>query len=664
VAEIELSINEEKHQFILSGDLSLLTKNYRAKSYFFDVLQASFKEPKEIIIEYGEEDKESTLKRIQDVLTKYGIGVDDSPEVKKALQVFFREKENFNNFSKIAKAIWQNIVDENDFKKFVSSTESSLVSRKLYDKQLLASFHLAFSQNACNFSVPGSGKTTIVYAAYSYLKNLPVQNPKHINKLLVIGPLSSFGPWEDEYQLCFGKKPSSVRLSGGTPKEERDRYLKSIIPIEETPEIILMSYQSVPFNLPNLEYYLQRHGNNVMVVLDEAHRIKNVDGGVWAQAILSLSKYCVSRVILTGTPLPNGYEDMYNLFEFIWPGKNVVDYSVNQLKDMTNTPYDPRIPQLIENVSPYFIRIRKSHLRLPPAIETEPVYVNMGPIQREIYNFIESKYLSYFQGNDTVLSLKSELTKARFIRLMQAATNPRLLQQPLETFYQEQDIGNELFIDDSDIIRKIKHYNDLEDVPQKFIAVKDLLLSLLKRGEKVVVWGTFIQNIKELQLYLQKYDIESRLLIGEVPVERDDVSMENIITRERIIREFHQPDSPFKVILANPFAVSESISLHKACHNAIYFERTFNATHFIQSKDRIHRVGLEPKTITYYHYILSKDSIDETIHSKLYDKEKRMLQIIENEEIPLFIENMDYDIDVDNDIKAIIRDYVRRSAQL
>jgi SNF2 family DNA or RNA helicase len=401
-----------------------------------------------------------------------------------------------------------------------------------------------------------------------------------------------------------------------------------------------------------------------MVVLDEAHRIKNVEGGVWAQAILSIAKYCSSRVILTGTPLPNGYEDIYNLFEFIWPGKDIVNFSIYQLKDMSNTRYDRRVSKLIENISPFFVRIRKSHLNLPPAINHEPIYIEMGPVQREIYRFIENKYLSYFIGNKNILSLKSELTKARFIRLMQAATNPNLLRQPLDIFFREQGLGDGLYIDDADIISKIIHYTNLEGVPPKFLAVKNLVESLLARNEKVIIWGTFIQNIKELQEYLASHDIESRLLIGEVPVERDDIPMESILTREKIIREFHQSDSSFKVIIANPFAVSESISLHKACHNAIYFERTFNATHFIQSKDRIHRVGLDPDTITHYYFILSKDTIDETIDRRLAEKEQRMLEIIENQEIPLFSENMDYDIDLDNDIKAIIRDYVRRTSQV
>jgi SNF2 family DNA or RNA helicase len=663
VSFVELNIDEEKRQFIIHGDISLIVANRRAKYYFLDVLHAVINGTA-VVIDYIETDKESVLQDIQNALEKYNIEQKDSERIKSVLSGYFEEKRNFEIFGQKAKDIWNNKISTTEFQEFKQAVETRLKGRSLYDKQLLASFHLAFSQHACNFSVPGAGKTSIVYAAYSYLNSLSSDHPKYVNKILVIGPLSSFGPWEDEFYMCFGKTPHSVRLSGGMPKEDRDRHLLSIKPVEETPELTLMSYQSVPNNISSLLYYLQRNGNKVMVILDEAHRIKNIDGGVWAQATLDIARHCKSRVVLTGTPLPNGYEDIYNLFEFIWPGKDVIGYSVSQLKDMSKNRFDPRINQLIENISPYFVRIRKSHLNLPPAINQEPNFIEMGETQREIYDFIEKKYLSYFISNETILSLSSELTKARFIRLMQAATNPNLLKTPLEAYFKEQGLGDELHIDDTEIIQKILRFTEYEKAPQKFVAIKDIVSKLLAQNEKVVIWTTFIQNTKELQGYLKDFGIESRLLIGEVPVERDDLSAEDILTREKIIREFHDPNSSFKVIIANPFAVSESISLHKACHHAIYLERTFNATHFIQSKDRIHRVGLDPKTETHYYYILSKNSIDETVHHRLQEKEQRMLEIIENEEIPLFSENMDYEIDLNNDIKAIIRDYVRRITKI
>jgi hypothetical protein len=657
---IHLDINTDRHQFILTGATDKVKKNRRAKFYFEDYINANFLNDGTIIIPYKEEDKESTLKKIKKSLDKYGIEQNDSNEIKSALNYYYKERENFKEFSKKAKGIWNNDLNVDEFKTFHDSLEKHLPNRRLYDKQMLAAFHLAFSQNACNFSVPGAGKTSVVYGAYAFLKNLNSNYHKHVNKLLIIGPLSSFGPWEDEYESCFGKKPTSKRLSGGVKKDERDRHLLSIEPAHQTPELTLMSYQSVSYNLESLTHFLQKQDNKVMVVLDEAHKIKNIDGGVWSSSILSLAKYCRARVVLTGTPVPNGYEDIYNLYEFIWPDKNVINFNVYQLKNMSSNIYDARIEKLVDNISPFFIRIKKKDLGLPPTQEHKPTIVQMGEVQREIYDFIENKYIGYFEENEKYLSASSELAKARFIRLMQAATNPNLLKEPLEQYYVEQGLTNELCLDDTNIVEKILKYRELESVPKKFEIVRSKIEALIEQNEKVIVWGTFVKNLKDLSEYLSNNGIDSRLLIGEVPVERDDLPKE-IETREKIIHKFHDKNSTFKVIIANPFAVAESISLHKACHNAIYLERTFNASNFIQSKDRIHRVGLNDEIITHYHYLVAENSIDETIHNRLLEKEKRMLELIESQDIPLISENMNYDVDLKDDVKAIIRDYVRRS---
>lgn len=658
---VVLEIDESKKQFLVTGDVAKISGNRRARFYFEEALNAQFNS-EYIIVNYNDaQDRETLLKQIQQALKKYKIEQSDSEGIKEVLDDYFREKENFQAFSAKAKGIWENKIEAPEFKEFTEAITKNLSGRILYPKQFLAAFHLAFSQNSCNFSVPGAGKTSVVFGAYTYLKNLPETNPKHVNKLLVIGPLSSFGPWEEEYFECFEKKPSSKRLSGGVSKGVRDQHLLSVEEIENTPELTLMSYQSVSFNLENLQHFLRRKGNKVMVVLDEAHKIKNVDGGIWAESVLKLSKYCNSRVVLTGTPVPNGYEDIYNLFEFIWPGKDVINFNVFQLKEMSNNPFDPRIERLIEDITPFFIRIKKRDLGLPPIVNHDPEIIPMGAVQRDIYNFIEDKYIEYFEQNENTSSASAELTKARFIRLMQAATNPNLLKQPLDEYFAEQGISDSLYIDDNEIINKILRYKDLEPIPAKFEIVKNKIKELIANNEKVIVWGTFITTLKDLKKFLEENGIHAELLIGEVPVERDDLPSD-VITREKIIKEFHNPASPFKVILANPFAVAESISLHKACHHAIYLERTFNAANFIQSKDRIHRVGLAEGVITHYHYILSEGSVDETIHTRLQQKEERMLELIEHQDIPLISENMNFEVDLESDIKAIIRDYVNRRA--
>lgn len=650
---IQININTATSRFELSGDTRDFLSNRRAKLFFEDYLDVDFSNQNLITIKYTPENQERVLSDIRKIITKLGYGEEKTEQLDNVLQDYFDQEKLFEEFLLKAKSIRDNKYDIKDFKHFTETLADALPNRTLYSLQLLSAYHLAFAQNACNFSVPGAGKTSIVYGAYAYLKSLPASDSRHVNKLVIVGPLSAFGPWEDEFVSCFGIKPNLKRLVGSMTRAEKSNYF-----YKSPAEITLTSYQSIASLTDDMVYFLK--ANKVMVVLDEAHKVKNTEGGLWAESVLKIAPYCKSRVILTGTPIPNGFEDLYNLYNFILPGRNIIKYHLFQLKDMTSNHHDRRIKQLVENISPFFIRIKKSDLNLPVPNNHAPIITKMGPTQREIYDFIEKSYLDYFEDVDKKGGdIKSKLVKARMIRLMQASTNPALLKKPIDQYYEEQDITDDIFLDDSFILEKIITYSKNE-VPQKFVEVGKLVKQIIARGEKAVIWTTFIQNILELGEYLKTLGIESKALYGAIPVDNDK-NLEGVETREKIIHAFHDSRSSFKVVLANPFAVSESISLHKACNNAIYLERTFNAAHFMQSKDRIHRVGLKPTDTVNYYYILSDESLDQTIHTSLNEKEKRMLAIIESEPIPLINLNMDYEDDFTSDFKSIIRDYVRRN---
>ena len=69
--------------------------------------------------------------------------------------------------------------------------------------------------------------------------------------------------------------------------------------------------------------------------------------------------------------------------------------------------------------------------------------------------------------------------------------------------------------------------------------------------------------------------------------------MPGVRTRESELGRFRS-ESDCLVLLANPAALGEGVSLHETCNDAIYLERTFNAGQYLQSLDRIHRLGLPP----------------------------------------------------------------------
>ncbi|MED3995598.1 DEAD/DEAH box helicase [Peribacillus frigoritolerans] len=644
---VELRIVSSDTHYLIYGDIP----NIINKKIAFHLKRNFAANIKEDVVEIPIED-EKVISSLSDFFKKKDIELKLDCSSDSDLKSLYEEEEKFHQFSKRAKQIWENNIDVDEFQHFCSVLEKNM-ERKLYKLQLLSGYHLAFSQNACNFSVPGAGKTSIVYGAYTYLKSFDVSHPKFVDKILVIGPLSSFGPWENEFQECFNRPPEVKRISGGVlSKDEKKHYFYS----RNTAELTLISYQGIVNQLENIEYFLKN--NRVMVILDEAHKIKNTKGGQIAESVLKIAPLSRGRVVLTGTPAPNGYRDLYNLFKFIWPSKELIPFSTLQLDDMTKTQNDPRVEVLIEKLYPYFVRIKKSDLGLPDKNENDPILVEMDPFQEIIYRKIEQKVIKSLEENELESSFLSKLQKAKMIRLMQAANNPKLLMKPLIDEYGMAFSDYLVDSDDKELVEAIYAYSDNKKIPNKFEAAYNLITQLIEREEKVIVWALFVDTIHDFQEYLISKGIESKILYGKTKVESENTTSD-VETRESIIRDFHDENSSFKVIIANPFAVAESISLHKACHNAVYLERNFDAARYVQSKDRIHRYGLDYSTITNYYYLMSANTIDSTIDRRLKEKEELMIKVTESQEIPLFVS---VEEDMDNmDIKALIEDYVNKS---
>ncbi len=224
-----------------------------------------------------------------------------------------KEAENdFIQFSEEARRIRnaESVLDE--IPEFLNVVKSNM-KRQPFKKQLLASFHIAFAKNVANFSVPGTGKTTMVYTAFAAMKSGDYYDDP-LKSLLVIGPLSCFIPWQEEYEQCFGKKPTLVVVEN---VNDIDKLHSKSQPVE----LILINYEKMrPGNQfqNGLVAYCRIH--KTMLVLDEAHRVKNPEG-IYANSIMPLARTARSRVVLTGTPIPQGFQDLLNITRFLYPDK-------------------------------------------------------------------------------------------------------------------------------------------------------------------------------------------------------------------------------------------------------------------------------------------------------------------------------------------------------
>lgn len=449
--------------------------------------------------------------------------------------------------------------------------------------------------NAATFSVPGAGKTTEAIAFFYY-------NAVDQDKLLVVAPKNALISWDKELKECVKDCPDAfVRLQDG---EDNIRNI-----LFRNPRFMIMTYQQFPRVKELLSHYLS--DNNVFVFLDESHRIKAGVSGMSAKAILDLSPLPLRKMILSGTPMPQSKSDLTPQFSFLYPEHSVSDDTV------------------IDLFKPVFVRTTADQLGIPK-IKYPPVTVEMSPLQRKVYDALKSavkRELETYNLSDFSRDTLQKIGKS-VMKVLQFVSNPSLLSSDLGMAF------------NADLARVLSE----SDGPKLAKTLKLAREITSKQGEKVVIWSSFVKNVELIAYRLG--DLGANFIDGSVPTG----DYKDPATREYRINKFlGDPNS--KVLVANPAACSESISLHTACHNAIYLDRSFNAAHFMQSEDRIHRLGLKSDPIVYI--IECADSVDQVVDKRLKEKIANMSKALSDPSIVIsdFETNPEEDESDDSEIE-------------
>lgn len=474
--------------------------------------------------------------------------------------------------------------------------------RKLKKYQLRGYKHLMSVINGANFSVPGSGKTSVIYATFEKLRE-----EKIVEKMLVIGPRSCFQPWEDEAKECIKEKLEITRLNG-TKRYRQGLYINS-----DKTDIFLCSYQTIVNDQEEIINLCNK--NKLFVVVDESHNIKSIDTGTRADAILEVSRYAIRRAILSGTPIPNSLLDLWSQMTFLWPSKQVLG---DRSEYKFNYENEDNIQKIKKAVRPFIFRTTKAELGLPKQNFVYH-YCDLKPYQKSIYKALSIKVLNDLKFEPEERITIRQWRKAKIVRLIQSASNPTLLSKYSLEFDVPPLSGEGL-----SVVELIEKYSKYE-TPTKIEAAKELVSNLINKNKKVILWSAFVFNIKTLQTILAEF--EPLVVYGEIPKdEAEDIEF----NREQQIRTFKESANAV-VLIANPAACAESISLHKICHDAIYLDRTFNCGQYLQSLDRIHRIGLTSNEVVNYHLLIANNTVDETIDKRLKEKEVNMLRILEDD---------------------------------
>ncbi len=262
-------------------------------------------------------------------------------------------------------------------------TDSLLLPHDLYSYQIEGVKFLVSNQHALLADDMGTGKTVMTLVALKLL-----MRSNKIKKALILCPPSVLYEWKKhiadwfpEIVACFVRGTQEIRsIEWSTPAH-----------------IYVTSYDTLRSDLENKVLPPEKLNSFDVVVVDEAHHIKNPDTGR-SRAIKKLKPNL--RWALTGTPIQNKIEDMKAIFDFLYP---------NYL-----TSFDLNEEQIKKKVAPYFLRRRKQDVieDLPDKTKTD-IWLEMGEEQKAEYNRAERDIVSEIEG------LGEKVTKQHIFAKMQ-----------------------------------------------------------------------------------------------------------------------------------------------------------------------------------------------------------------------------------------------------
>ncbi|MCQ4203040.1 SNF2-related protein [Streptomyces coelicoflavus] len=439
-------------------------------------------------------------------------------------------------------------------------------------------------RHGANFSVPGAGKTRVGLAVFHALRRR-----KGVERILIVGPKSCFESWKYENQQCLSD-PMSM-----------DIYSRSVDP---TAEALIVNYERLRQDgvVNELGQWLAARPS--MLLLDEAHRMKRGADGTDGSACLALGPRSRHRLILTGTPAPNGVKDLENLFGFVWPGHG--------RQKVIQAVAGGDLAEASRVLRPLYTRTTKGELELPP-VSTNLRIVPTPPLHQEVYEALVGRFSARAAGSEGDFLALGKI----IMYMLMAATSPALLAvgttryEPLSYRVPPLSVaeGTPLF----DLMRDLPSY----EMSPKYQEVLAIVSRNAAQGRKTLVWSTFVRSLNTLESMLSEFS--PALVYG---------AMGDSDRAEAIGRFRHDPDC--MVLLSNPGTLGEGISLHHHCHDAVYVDRDFAAGRFLQSLDRIHRLGLAPETETRITVLASEGTIDEVVDQRLSDKLKFMGSILDD----------------------------------
>lgn len=420
----------------------------------------------------------------------------------------------------------------------------------------------------------GLGKTVIALSVVNYLQNWDFS----IRKPLIIAPKKVIeNTWDAEIQKWDHLKHLT------TSKIHGDR-LTRLEALKKDAHLYLVSRDNFR--------WLQGHYMSAwpfdMVVVDESSSFKNPKSQRF-MAMRLVRPFIDRAIVMTGTPIPNGYNDLWSQIYILDQGKRLGEY----VEDYRRTylypePCDGYVTQkysimpanehrVMQAVKDIVISMKsEDYLELPDKIEITNTVTLDDDARKRYRDFEKTQVLKAYEeaGRDI------------------AAINAAALTMKLRQFANGAVYDNQMYVEDGGRIKAASTYQVVHN--SKIEAVGELIESLETQGEQVLIAYQFKSDLERL-----------KKAFGGKVFEQGDVEKWN--------------NKEYKIMYLQADA-GVGLNLQGGGSHIFHFGMNYNLESWLQYNKRIHRLGrIKP---VYIHKFLTAGTIDTDIHRSINGKQK------------------------------------------
>ena len=411
----------------------------------------------------------------------------------------------------------------------------------------------------------GLGKTVTTLSAVKDLK----YNRLLVRKILVIAPKKvAESTWSKEKDKWDHTKMLRVsKVLGSTAKR--------IQALNTPADLYIINRENVVWLV---DYYRNAWPFD-MVVIDESSSFKN-HKSKRLKALASISGKIDRLVELTGTPSPNGLEDLWAQV-YLLDGGERLEKRYSQFRERYFNPgdrgqniiynYKPKLGSeqaILDKISDICITMKsEDYLQLPDLIE-DVIHVELDQKARKAYDELERQMVLALPEEEDEISVTSA-----------AALSNKLLQ-----------LANGAVYDENHTVHSVHDC--------KIEAFMELVESL--NGKPALVFYNFQHDKDRIKAALEKTSLRVREL--KTPQDENDWNTGQI-----------------DILLAHPASCAYGLNLQQGGNHVIWFGLTWNYELYSQANKRLHRQGQTEKVIV--HHLVCNETRDEDVMEAISRKD-------------------------------------------